>query len=103
MTGLDIGFGCPAPDATSRAVMLAKAISESLSCTFGGLFVASCALALMMVIRSRLEARVATLRAEAMAVANLAVAYRARLRLGGARSAVEPCGYRESGGPRDGR
>ena len=50
----------------------------------------------MMVIRSCHDVRLANLRAEAMAVANLAVAYRARLRLGAARPQLESWGYRRS-------
>jgi len=45
-------------------------------------------------IRSCLDSWSATLRAEAMAVANYAVTYLARLRLGDGRPYVEPTGYR---------
>lgn len=95
VTGLNTGFGCVGPaDAASRATMLAKGIAESLTCTLAGLSIAVLALVGRMVIQRRLDARSAILRAEAAAVANLAVAYRARLRLGGARPRVEGTGYR---------
>ncbi|GAB5542907.1 MAG: hypothetical protein SangKO_026670 [Sandaracinaceae bacterium] len=101
VTGLRVGFGCVLnPDAASRATMFAKSISESLNCTAFGLFIAICALTCVLVFRSRIEERVATLRAESMAVVNLAVRYRDRLRLGDQRPHLSPRSYRRAIWPR---
>lgn len=93
VTGLGVGFGLPR-DAVSRAVMLAKAISESMHCTAGGLFVSIVALASSLALRPVIEARVSVLEAESHAVVNLLVTYRARIRWIGRRPYVEPKGYR---------
>lgn len=97
ITGIGgVGFGYHDADATSKAVMLAKAVSESLACTAGGLFVTILALVAHLVIGNWMDARLAALRAEAKAIANLLVVHRARLRLHGARPYVEPMGYRRA-------
>lgn len=97
ITSLFAPTGCVGPtDASSKAVMLAKQISEGLSCTWFGLFVAASALTCVLVFRSRIEAWEATLRAESKAVVNLAITYRERLRLGDARPRLAPRGYRRA-------
>jgi len=96
VTSVFVPIGCVPVDARSRAVILAKQISEGLTCTWFGLFVAASALTCVLVFRSRIEAWEATLRAESKAVVNLAITYRERLRLGDARARIAPRGYRRA-------
>ncbi len=99
ITGMVVPF-CTPSDATSKAVMLAKAIGESMGATAFGLFVTVAGVASYGMVRAWLDRTVDRLRAESKAVVNLAVEHRARLRLGEARAALSPRGYRV--GPWDG-
>lgn len=95
ITGLTLGFGCVANvDASSKATMLAKAISESMNCTAFGLLITVFAVMSFGFVRAWLDRDLARLRAESLSVVNLAVHHHARLRLGEARAAYEPGGYR---------
>lgn len=97
ITGLSMPFCCNGcPDASSRAAMLARGISESMNCTAFGLFVSTLALGLGFVI----EARATMLRKElelvARATANRLAEHRAVLRWLGARPINERPTYREA-------
>lgn len=94
ITGLCVGSGAPNADASSRATMLAKGISESMSCTFGGLLVGALALAAHLWFRACAKRRRDDWRAESQSIVNAAVTFRARLRFAGMRPRVEAMGYR---------
>jgi biopolymer transport protein ExbB len=97
ITGLYVGFSCVAScDATSRANMLAKGISESMNNTAAGLFVTTIAIASHLLFRNSADRCIATMRAESKAVVNLLALHRHRIRLHGRRPFIEPTGYRRA-------
>lgn len=94
VTGLDLGFGTVSPDATSRAVMLANAMSKAMNCTAGGLLITLVALVGYFALRGAVSARLTALGAESQAIVNMLVTYRARIRWLDRRPPVESFGYR---------
>lgn len=97
ITGLRTGFSCvPNVDEVSRAVALARGISESMNCTAGGLFVAICAMTTAELARHRAAHLESELRYVGVAMTNLLVTHRARLRWNDARPSVDgPSTYRD--------
>src|SRR5690606_34246135 len=95
ITGISVGYGCVAnADAASRAIGLAKAMSESMNSLVVALFVAGLAFLARWLVRALIDRREAIVRAETRALLNNLIASRARLRLGEHRPILEPRGYR---------
>lgn len=97
VTGLVQGSGCANADATSRATMLARGISEAMNCTALGLFVSLCAIAATVAVRGAAERAAEELSADAQALRNVIAEHRRQLRWDGLRAPIERATYRANG------
>ena len=95
ITGITVGYGCVAnADAASRAIAMARGVSESMNGLVIALLVAGLAFVARWLVRALIDRRTAIVRAETRALLNTLVATRTRLRLGEHRPVLEPRGYR---------
>jgi len=94
LLGLTTGFGCANADAASRATMLARGISEAMSCTAFGLFVSMCAFGAATVLSSEADRLADEVNATAQELRNRVVEHRAVLRWNGLRAPLERATYR---------
>ena len=85
---------CGNADASSRATMLARAISEAMNCTALGLFVSALAILLALVTDARERALREELALLALATRNRLLTHRERLVWLGARAPIERATYR---------
>lgn len=98
VTGLQCGFGCSVgnSDASSRATMLARGLSEAMNCTAGGLGVSILAIATYWILAARAELLRAELSLAALAIVNALREHRPRLRWLDERAPLERPTYREA-------
>jgi biopolymer transport protein ExbB len=97
VTGIPASFSCVvSADAASRATMLARGISESMSCTAFGLLVAGLALAAWAVLHAVARRTADELSASGQALRNVLVEHRARLRWNGMRPSLLQPTYRDA-------
>ena len=94
LLGLMGGFGHANADAASRATMLARGISEAMSCTAFGLFVSMCAFAAATFLSSEVDRLADEVNATAHELRNRVVEHRAVLRWNGLRAPLEHATYR---------
>lgn len=85
VTGLIIAFGAVAnADASSKATMLAKGISEAMNCTAFGLFAAILALLGFAVLNGKTQSLLDDINAATVQVMNLVVNNRSKINIQGA-------------------
>ena len=85
VTGLIVAFGAVAnADASSKATMLAKGISEAMNCTAFGLFAAILALLGFAVLNGKTQSLLDDINAATVQVMNLVVNNRSKINLTGA-------------------
>ena len=85
VTGLIVAFGAVAnADASSKATMLAKGISEAMNCTAFGLFAAILALLGLAVLNGKTQSLLDDINAATVQVMNLVVNNRSKINIQGA-------------------
>ncbi|HJL17621.1 MAG TPA: MotA/TolQ/ExbB proton channel family protein [Sandaracinaceae bacterium LLY-WYZ-13_1] len=88
VTGLIVAFGAVAnADASSKATMLAKGISEAMNCTAFGLFAAILALLGFAVLNGKTQSLLDDINGATVQVMNLVVNNRSKINLQGAQAA----------------